>query len=65
MLLQPQAATLQRIEFTGKVDGMNMKISEKIVSRTPQITIAKPTFEFVPPKGVRKVKTIEIELFKG
>ena len=65
VLLQPQTATVQRIEFTGKVDGMNIKISENIVSRKPQVTIAKQTFEFVPPKGAKKVKTIEIEPFKS
>ena len=63
IFLQPQTASVQRIEFNGKVDDMNVKISEDILSRNPQVNITKKTFEFVPPKGVKKVKNLEIELF--
>jgi outer membrane lipoprotein-sorting protein len=65
VLVQPQAATVQRIELNGKVDGMNISLSEKILSRKPQAVISKQTFQFVPPQGVKKVKAIEIELFKS
>ncbi len=65
VLVQPQSATVQRIEFNGKVDGMNINLSEKIISRKPQVVISKQTFQFVPPKGVKKVKAIDIELFKS
>jgi hypothetical protein len=65
VLVQPQTAAVQRIEFNGKVDGMNISLSEKIISRKPQIAISKQTFQFVPPRGVKKVKAIDIELFKS
>jgi outer membrane lipoprotein-sorting protein len=65
ILLQPQLATVQKIEFSGKVDDMDVKISENIFSRNPQVNITKKTFEFAPPKGVKKVKTLEIELFRN
>ncbi|WP_309740409.1 hypothetical protein [Chamaesiphon sp. OTE_20_metabat_361] len=64
VLVQPQTATVQRIEFNGKVDGMNISLSEQIISRKPQVKISKRTFEFTPPRGVKKVKAIDIELFK-
>ena len=59
LLVQPQTTTVQRIEFNGKVDGMDISRSEKIISRKPQAVISKQTFKFVPPKGVKKVKAIE------
>jgi outer membrane lipoprotein-sorting protein len=65
VLIQPQAATVQRIEFNGNFDGMDITLSEQIISRKPQAVISKQTFQFVPPKGVKKVKAIEIELFKS
>ena len=59
VLVQPQTAIVQRIEFNGKVDGMDISLSAKIISRKPQVAISKQTFKFVPPKGVKKVKAIE------
>jgi outer membrane lipoprotein-sorting protein len=63
VFVQPQAATVQRIEFNGKSDGIDIKFSEKIISRKPQVNIPKQTFEFVPPKGVKKVKFLDIDSF--
>jgi hypothetical protein len=61
VFVQPQAATVQRIEFNGKTDGMDIRFSEKIITRNPQVDIPKQTFQFVPPKGVKKVKSLPID----
>lgn len=59
----PENGMVQRFEFTGKTQGINISFIEKVVNRTPQVNISQKTFTFVPPKGVKKVKVLEIDPF--
>jgi hypothetical protein len=61
VFVQSQTATVKRIEFNVKTDGIGIKFSENIITRNSQIDIPKQTFQFVPPKGVKKVKSLPID----
>jgi outer membrane lipoprotein-sorting protein len=63
--VQPQTGILKQIELTGKTDGINFSVVEKIVNRTTQIAPDNKSFRFSPPKGVKKVKSLPIDLFGG
>jgi outer membrane lipoprotein-sorting protein len=64
--VHPQTGILKQIEFTGKIDakdsGTNFTLTEKIIDRTSQPTIANSLFKFSPPKGTKKVKSLDIDL---
>jgi outer membrane lipoprotein-sorting protein len=62
-LLQAQTGVVKQIEIVGKNQGMSFSISDKIISRNNQPTISTKTFRFSPPKGVKKVKSLEIDPF--
>jgi outer membrane lipoprotein-sorting protein len=64
-LVQPQTGALKQIEIAGKTQGMNFSIADKIISRNTQPSISSKTFRFSPPKGVKKVKSLEIDPFNS
>jgi outer membrane lipoprotein-sorting protein len=64
-LIQPQTGLVKQIEIAGKTQGMNFSIADKIISRNPQPTISSKTFRFSAPKGVKKVKSLEIDPFSS
>jgi outer membrane lipoprotein-sorting protein len=64
-LVQPQTGAVKQIEIAGKTQGMNFSISDKIISRNTQPTISNKTFKFLPAKGVKKVKSLEIDPFSS
>jgi len=59
-LIEPATAELKQIRLTGKSDGFNIDIAERILSRTLNPAIAGNTFKFTPPVGVKLVKSVEI-----
>jgi outer membrane lipoprotein-sorting protein len=61
--IEPQTGVLKQIEIAGKSQGMNFSIADKIISRNSQPIISDKTFKFSPPKGVKKVKVLEIDPF--
>ncbi|AFY96429.1 LolA family protein [Chamaesiphon minutus] len=65
-LVNPQTGIIRQIEFTGKLDakdgGTNFTLTEKIIDRNSQPTIANSLFKFSPPKGSKKVKSLDIDL---
>jgi outer membrane lipoprotein-sorting protein len=65
-LVNPQTGIIKQIEFTGKLDakdgGTNFTLTEKIIERNSQPTIANSLFKFSPPKGTKKVKSVDIDL---
>lgn len=65
-LVNPQTGMLQQIEFNSKVDdksgSVNFTIDEKIITRTSSATIDKTIFKFSPPKGTKKVKSLDVDL---
>jgi outer membrane lipoprotein-sorting protein len=65
-LVNPQTGTLEQIEFNSKVDDkdgiMNFTLNEKIVTRNPQPAVNNTLFKFSPPKGTKKVKSLDIDL---
>lgn len=63
--IQPQTGILKQIELTGKTGRMNFTLAEKIISRNTQPTLDRQIFRFSPPKGVKKVKSLPIDLLGG
>lgn len=65
-LVNPQTGILKQIEFTGKLDakdgGGEFTLTEKIIDRNSQPQIANSLFKFSPPKGTKKVKSLDIDL---
>lgn len=61
--VQPQTAAIKQIEIAGKSNEITFAIADKIISRNSNPTILKKTFRFSPPKGVKKVKSLEIDPF--
>jgi outer membrane lipoprotein-sorting protein len=64
-LIHPQTGMLKQIEIAGKTQGMNFSIADKIISRNTQPSISNKTFRFSPAKGVKKVKSLEIDPFNS
>jgi outer membrane lipoprotein-sorting protein len=59
-----QTAILGRTEIKFRDGGKYTKIVEKIIKRNPEVIITSKTFTFSVPKGVKKVKSLEIGPFK-
>lgn len=59
-LIEPTTAELKQISLTGKSEGFNIDIAERILTRTANPAIAASTFKFTPPLGAKLVKTVEI-----
>jgi outer membrane lipoprotein-sorting protein len=60
----PQTAMLERTEIKFRDRDKYTKIVEKIVKRNPEVAIDSRTFIFSPPKGSKKVKSLQVGLFK-
>jgi outer membrane lipoprotein-sorting protein len=60
----PQTAILEQTEIKFGGRGKPIKIVEKIIKRNPEVTIDSKTFTFSPPRGVKKVKSIQVGPFK-
>jgi outer membrane lipoprotein-sorting protein len=59
-----QTAMFERIDFKFGDKQKRTEMIEKIIKRNPKPTIANKTFTFAPPKGVKKVKSLQTEPFK-
>ncbi len=59
-LVEPTTAELKQIRLTGKAEGFNIDIAERILSRTANPAIAPSTFKFTPPSGAKLVKSVAI-----
>ena len=59
-LVEPTTAELKQIRLTGKSDGFNVDIAERILSRTANPEIAASIFKFTPPSGAKLVKSVAI-----
>jgi outer membrane lipoprotein-sorting protein len=62
IFLPPETAKLQKIEFSSQEAGLDLTFSETIIKRSSQVNITDRTFNFTPPKGTKKVKSINIAL---
>jgi outer membrane lipoprotein-sorting protein len=63
--VDPQTAILKQLEFNSNIEGMVFTLSEKISSHKIQPAPTDRMFRFSPPRGVKKVKSLPIELFPG
>jgi outer membrane lipoprotein-sorting protein len=61
--VQPQTATLKQLQISGKSQGLDILIAEKILNRTANPAVTPQTFRFSPPKGAKKVKSLSISPF--
>ncbi|MBD2385701.1 LolA family protein [Cylindrospermum sp. FACHB-282] len=61
--VQPATATLKQLQMGGNSDGLDIKITEKILQRTANPTIDAQTFTFSPPPGAKKVRSLSISPF--
>ncbi|QLE57559.1 hypothetical protein [Nostoc sp. TCL26-01] len=58
--INPETASLQQVQLAGKSDNLDILLTEKILSRTTNPTISSNTFQFLPPKGTTRVKSLSI-----
>jgi len=58
--VQPETATLKQLQISGKSQGLDILISEKILNRTANPAVTPQTFTFSPPKGAKKVKSLSL-----
>jgi outer membrane lipoprotein-sorting protein len=63
-VINPQMAMFEQIELKFDNKSRQIKIVETIIKRNSQVAITDKTFTFSPPKGVKKVKSLEIGPFK-
>lgn len=61
--VNPQTATINQVQFIGQSKNLDIKLTEKILKRTPNPTINSNTFRFMPPKGAKRVKSLSINPF--
>jgi outer membrane lipoprotein-sorting protein len=64
VFVYPQTAILERTEIKFGSREKPTKIVEKIVKRNSEVTIDSKTFTFSPPKGVKKLKSLQVGSFK-
>jgi outer membrane lipoprotein-sorting protein len=58
--VEPATANLKQVVVTGKSEGYNVVITERILRRTPMPPTTASTFKFSPPKGAKLVKSLSI-----
>ena len=63
VLVEPNTATVNQLQMSGKADGMDIKMTEQIIERVPLPVVAADTFTFSPPVGVTQVESLEIDIF--
>ncbi len=61
--VNPQAGNLEQMQILGKDSGSGISITEKIQQRTEIKISTQQAFKFTPPKGVKRVKKLEITPF--
>lgn len=61
--VEPETANLKQIQVVGKTDGLDIQYTEKILARTANPVISPATFQFTPPPGTKKVKSLSITPF--
>lgn len=57
----PQSANIERIELSGKKDGLELTVKEKIISQTVPESIPADLFSFIPPEKAQVTEQIAIE----
>jgi outer membrane lipoprotein-sorting protein len=62
-LVAPAQATVEQIRIRTQSEDVDVVMNEKILSRVENPAIAPDTFNFSPPQGAKKVKSISIEPF--
>jgi outer membrane lipoprotein-sorting protein len=62
-LVAPDQATVEQIRIVSQSEGVDVVINEKILRRVENPAIAPDTFNFSPPQGAKKVKSISLEPF--
>ena len=58
-----QTNTLRRVELAGTQKNVQIAFREVIKQLAPQAAVTKTTFEFIPPPGVVKVKSLSVDPF--
>ena len=54
---------LTRIDLSGTDNGLQIGFREDVAQMTPQATIAKSTFQFIPPAGTTKAASVSVNPF--
>lgn len=60
--IHPQTAAIKQVEFIGMANSSELKINEKIINRINLNASNVNIFKFLPPKGVKKVNSLAIDL---
>jgi outer membrane lipoprotein-sorting protein len=61
--VDPATGAIQKIELVGNSQGLKINFVEQIISRNHQVNLANQAFVFLPPPGIKKVKSLEIDPF--
>ncbi len=62
--IDSQLADIERVDLSGRKDGLDLVVKEDIINQTIPATIPGDTFNFSPPKDVEQVtEQIAVELF--
>jgi len=62
-LLDPQTATIQRLDMAGRQRQVTFAITEQMLRQSSSPTLPAALFRFAPPPGVRRVEKISIGPF--
>lgn len=62
-LVAPAQATVEQLRIMSKSEGVDVVINEKILRRVENPPLTPDTFNFAPPPGAKKVKSISLEPF--
>lgn len=62
--IQPETGILKQIEFVSNTNDADIKVIEKIVNHTTTNNLSNQLFRFSPPRGVKKVKSLSIDLLQ-
>lgn len=61
--VQPQTATVNQVQLSGKSQGLDIFFVERILSRTENPVVTDQSFRFLPPKSAKPVKSLSITPF--
>jgi hypothetical protein len=61
--IEPNTAILQQLQIAGKSEGVKILMTEKIIERVANPMINAKTFQFIPPNGTKKVKSLSLSPF--
>jgi outer membrane lipoprotein-sorting protein len=63
VFVEPKTAKLDQLQLTGKSEGLDVVVTEKIIRRITNPVVSASTFSFTPPQGTKLVKSLPLNPF--